>query len=148
MNVNPKALELMNMRLEDAKKPEPVPQGLYKAVVIDCVAEKSRVKETPYVKLVWELHEAVNVQENSLESYERKWGRIRGAKVWDTYWLTQRAVPRLTQTLSNLGFDGKSLNAALNSIVGTKSVLRVKHDYDNKAREFRAAVAGAYRERQ
>lgn len=127
-DINPKALEVMNKMLEDIKRPEPVPPGLYKATVVDTETGESERKGTPFARLLWRLDQAVDVPAEALAQYEANFGTVVGKEVQDTYYLTDKSVFMLAEAMKGLGFAGVVVKEAFEKCPGSTGNIFIVHE--------------------
>ena len=97
-----------------------VPEGTYAVIVTDA-EEKTSSKGTPGIGLDLEITE----------------GSEKGRAVWDTAWVTERAMWRVKKVLSALKYEIPEGEFDLNTadLIGRRMFVSVEHEeYDGKTR--------------
>jgi hypothetical protein len=97
-----------------------VPEGTYAVIVTDA-EEKTSSKGTPGIGLDLEITE----------------GSEKGRAVWDTAWVTEKAMWRVKKVLSALKYEIPEGEFDLNTadLIGRRAFVSVEHEeYDGKTR--------------
>jgi len=106
---------LLTKNLDDVRKPEPIPEGSYKGMVKSFSYESSARKQTPFVRFVVTVMEAMQgVDADDLET-ALQGQPITSKTLRADFYLTDEALFRLKDFLASLGIDtrGKTLDESI-----------------------------------
>lgn len=130
--------------LGEIEKPKPLPEGAYRAIIKKIDYGKSAEKKTPYVRFHLEIVEAINVDENELESY----GAVNGKKTKVDFYVTENTKHNLKDFLINhLGIeaDGQSfLSQIIPEAQNRELGINIKHEISERSQEAYSTVSGTF----
>jgi len=114
---------LLSKRVDDVKKPKPLPAGTYNGIVTAFTYGESTQKQTPYVKYTCKIHSAQDdVDEADLEGID-----LSKKELNVTFYLTQDAEWRVVEFIKSCGVDtsGRALGECIPDVVQASVILAV-----------------------
>lgn len=121
---------ILDQKADEVERPKPAPAGTFDVIVKGMYEQgESSQKKTPFVRFTYAFVEAKeDVDEEALAEWLGE-DKISERSIRDTYYLTNDALWRLTDTLERMGIDqeGKSVRACLDETPNASLRILIGH---------------------
>ncbi len=133
--IQPSFSSILDTPRSEIERPRPMPVGQYICVIQGQPRfDKSTKKQTEFVEFTLKFNEAVEVNEDALETWlEKPDGSkklLQEQTIKSTYYLTESAKWRLNEFLTHCGIEenGESLAQAIAETPGKAVMVTIKHE--------------------